>query len=66
MFLGAIKSKRVRWTGDVVCMGELRNVYRVLVRKPDGKRPLGKRIRRKNDNIKWNFRRIRKILKGNY
>jgi len=31
----------MRWVGPVACMGEKRNVYRVLVGKPKGKRPLG-------------------------
>jgi hypothetical protein len=35
-----IKSRRMRWVGHVTCMGEGRNVYRVLVGKPEGKRPL--------------------------
>jgi hypothetical protein len=35
-----IKSRRMRWTGYVAHMGEGRNVYRVLVGKPEGKRPL--------------------------
>jgi hypothetical protein len=38
--------------GDVVRMGEGRNVYRVLVGKPEGKRPLGRPTRRWKDNIK--------------
>jgi hypothetical protein len=37
-----IKSRRMRWAGNVVGMGERRGVYRVLVGKPDGKRPLGR------------------------
>ena len=37
-----IKSRRMRWVGHVVHMGEERGVYRVLVGKPKGKRPLGK------------------------
>jgi hypothetical protein len=37
-----IKSRRMRWAGHVARMGEKRNVYRLLVRKPDGERPLGK------------------------
>jgi len=41
-----IKSRRMRWAGNVAHMGERRGVYRVLVRKPEGKRPLG-RPRRK-------------------
>ena len=37
----AIKSTRMRWAGHVARMGEESGVYRVLVRKPEGKRPLG-------------------------
>ena len=37
-----IKPRRMRWAGHVACMGERRGVYRVLVGKPEGKRPLGK------------------------
>ena len=37
-----IKSRRMRWAGHVASMGERRGVYRVLVGKPEGKRPLGK------------------------
>jgi hypothetical protein len=36
----AIKSRRMRWAGHVVCTGEGRGVYRVLVERPKGKRPL--------------------------
>ena len=36
-----IKLRRMRWVGHVVRMGEERGLYRVLVGKPDGKRPLG-------------------------
>jgi hypothetical protein len=41
-----IKSRRMRWEGQVVHMGEMRGVYRVLVGKPEGKRLPG-RLRRK-------------------
>jgi len=41
-----IKSRRMRWTGHVARMGEGRGVYRVLVRKPEGRRPLGRPRRR--------------------
>jgi len=41
-----IKSRRMRWAGHVTRMGEERGVYRVLVGKPDGKRPLGRPRRR--------------------
>jgi hypothetical protein len=37
-----IKSRRMRWTGNVARMGERRGAYRVLVGKPEGKRPLGR------------------------
>jgi hypothetical protein len=37
-----IKSKRMRWAGHVARMGQERNVYKVLVEKPEGKRPLGR------------------------
>jgi hypothetical protein len=37
-----IKSRRMRWVGHVAGMGEKRNVYRLLVGKPEGKRPLGR------------------------
>jgi len=41
-----IKSRRKRWAGHVTRMGEERVVYRVLMRKPEGKRPLGRPRRR--------------------
>jgi hypothetical protein len=37
-----IKSREMRWAEHVACMGEGRNLYRVLVGKPEGKRPLGR------------------------
>jgi hypothetical protein len=37
-----IKSRRMRWEGHVARMGEKRNAYRLLVGKPEGKRPLGR------------------------
>jgi hypothetical protein len=40
-----IKSRRMRWAGRVVGMGENRNAYRILVGKPEGKRPLGRPTR---------------------
>jgi hypothetical protein len=46
-----IKS-RMRWAGHVARMGEKRNVYRLLVGKPEGKRPLGRPRRRWMDNAK--------------
>jgi hypothetical protein len=43
-----IKSRRMRWAGHVARMGKKRNVYRILVRKPEGKRPLGRPRRKHN------------------
>ena len=47
-----IKSRRMRWAGHVARMGEERRVYRFLVGKPEGKRPLGRPRRRWVDNIR--------------
>jgi hypothetical protein len=47
-----IKSRRMRLAGHVARMGENRNAYRLLVGKPEGKRPLGRSRRRWADNIK--------------
>jgi hypothetical protein len=47
-----IKSRRMRWAGHVAQMGEKRNVYRLLVGKSEGTRPLGRPRRRWIDNIK--------------
>jgi len=51
-----IKSRRMIWVGHVVQMGEGRGVYRVLVGKPEGKRPL--RRRRWKDNIKMDLQEV--------
>jgi hypothetical protein len=53
-----VKSKRMRWTGHVACMGEERKVYKVLVGKPEGKRPLGRSRRRWEDGIRINLGEI--------
>jgi hypothetical protein len=53
-----IKSKRMRWAGHVAHMGEGRGVHRVLVRKPEGKRPLERSRYRRGDNIKKDLREI--------
>jgi len=50
-----IKSRRMRWAGHVARMGEGRGVYRVLVRKPEGRRPLGRPRRRCEDNIRMDL-----------
>jgi hypothetical protein len=51
-----IKSRRMRWAGHVARMGEKRNAYRILLGKPEGKRPLGRPRRRCVDNIKIDLR----------
>jgi hypothetical protein len=53
-----IKSRRMRWAGHVAQMGEKRNVYRLLLGKPEGKRPLGSPRRRWIDNIKMDLLEI--------
>jgi len=53
-----VKSRRMKWAGHVVRMGEVRDVHRVLVGKPEGKRPLGRPRRRWEDNIKMDLREV--------
>jgi hypothetical protein len=48
-----IKSRRMRWVGHVARIGEKRNAYRILVEKPEGKRPLGRPRRRWVTILKW-------------
>jgi hypothetical protein len=50
-----IKSRRMRWEGHVARMGEKRNVYRLLVGKPEGKRSLGRPRHRGVDNIRMDL-----------
>jgi hypothetical protein len=56
--LRVIKSTRMRWAGHVAHMGEGRGVYRVLVGRPEGKRPLGRPRCRWDDNINMDPRKI--------
>jgi hypothetical protein len=56
-----IKSRRMRWAGHVARMGERKCIYMVVVVKPEGKSPLGRPRRRREDNIemdlkKWDVR----------
>jgi hypothetical protein len=51
-----IKSRRMRWAGHVARMGENRSAYKILVRKPEGKKPLERPRHMWEDNIKMNFR----------
>jgi hypothetical protein len=53
-----IKSRRMRWVGHLSRMGEKRNAYRLLVGKPEAKRPLGRPRRRWVDNIKMDLLEI--------
>jgi hypothetical protein len=53
-----IKSRRMRWAGHVARTGEGRNLYRVLVGKPEGKRPLERLRRRWEDGMKMDLREI--------
>jgi hypothetical protein len=53
-----IKSRRMRGAGYLARMGEKSDAYRILVGKPDGKRPLGRPRHRGVDNIKMDLREI--------
>jgi len=53
-----MKSRRMRWAGHVARMGERRGVYRVWVGKPEGNRPLGRPMRRWEDNIKMDLQEV--------
>ena len=48
----------MRWAGHVTRMGERRGEYRVLVGKPEGKRPLGRPSHRWEDNIKMDLQEV--------
>jgi hypothetical protein len=53
-----IKSRRMRWEGHLTRIGEKRNAYRLLVGKPEGKRPLGRLRRRCVDNIRMDLGKV--------
>ena len=53
-----VKSRRMKWTGNVERMGEDRGVHRVLVGTPEGKKPLGRPRRRREDNIKMDLQEV--------
>ena len=53
-----IKWRRMRWAGHVARMVEKRGVYRVLVGKPEGKRPLGRPRHRWVDNIRMDLQEV--------
>jgi len=53
-----IKSRRLRWVGHVARLGERRGAYRVLMGKPEGKRPLGRpRCLDRRTTLRWIFRK---------
>jgi hypothetical protein len=53
-----VKSRRMRWAGHVARMGEERKVYKVLVGKPKGRRPLERPRRRLEDGVRMHLREI--------
>jgi hypothetical protein len=53
-----VKSRRMRWARHVARMGEERKVYKVLVGKPEGKRPLGRPRRRWEDGVRMYLKEI--------
>jgi hypothetical protein len=48
----------MRWARHITCMGEMRNAYKILVRKPEGKRPHGRPMCRWEDNIRLDLGEI--------
>ena len=58
LIVRVIKSRRMRWVGHVARMGEERGVYRVLVGKPEERRPLGRPRRRWVDNIRTDLQEV--------
>jgi len=53
-----MKSRRLRWAGHVARMGKKRRLYSILVGRPDGRRPLGRPIHRREDNIRRDLREV--------
>ena len=53
-----IKSRRMKWVGNVARMGEGRGVYRVLLGKTEGRIPMGRRRRRWVDNIRMDLQEV--------
>jgi hypothetical protein len=53
-----VKSRRMRWMGHVARMGEKRGAYRILVGKPEGRRPRERSRRRWEDNIKMDLKDV--------
>jgi hypothetical protein len=59
-----IRSRRLKWTGNVTRMGEMRNSYKILVGKLEGKRPLERLRRRWGDNIRMDLRECWELWTG--
>ena len=57
-FVRVIKSRRMRWVGHVARMGEEKGAYRVLLGKPEGRRPLGRPRRRWVNNIRMDLQEL--------
>jgi hypothetical protein len=53
-----MKSRRMKWVGHVERMGESKGVYRVLMGKPEEKRPFGRSRLRWEDNIKMDLNEV--------
>jgi hypothetical protein len=60
-----VKSRRMRWAGHVARMGEDRVVHRVLVGKPERKRPMGRPRRKWEDNNKMDLQEVG-VCRGNW
>jgi len=58
MFSSTTQTYKMRWTGYVARIGERSGVYRIVVGKPEGKRPLGRPRRRWEDNIKMDLQEV--------
>jgi hypothetical protein len=56
--VGVIESRRMRWAGHVARMGKGTRVYRVLVGRPEVRRPLGRPRLRWDDNMKMDLREM--------
>jgi hypothetical protein len=52
LYIGTIKSGKLKWAGNVVCMEEMENAYKILFGNPEVKRPLGRLRLRWEDNNK--------------
>ena len=58
-----VKSRRMRWAGHLARMGQGRGVHRVLVGRPEGKRPLGRPRHRWEDNIKMDLQEVGGVVR---